>query len=181
MEDENKTLAEMVAERKAVARTIEEKAELLPIMMSSLKNQSNLKKASQEHSKMLQNVINSDARKHIATLGRLNKYEDTVQEVIQFALDKYFWIECDSSVIGLGSVVKEYENAKGKKHLAHFSYNGKYMKKAKSLDEKPINYKGNFSYAHFRDRFNKRLISVEGKTFEKFEDLFELTPRGSSI
>jgi hypothetical protein len=52
------------------------------------------------------------------------------------------WKSMDSSVFGITTIIKDYTNKKDITFKAHFTINGKFLKKAG--DEKPISYIGNF-------------------------------------
>lgn len=52
------------------------------------------------------------------------------------------WKPMDSSVFGITTIIKDYTNKKGITFKAHFTINGKFLKKAG--DDKPISYIGNF-------------------------------------
>lgn len=53
------------------------------------------------------------------------------------------WKKMDSSVFGITSIINDYTNKKGETFKAHFTINGKFIKKVGN-DTSPISYIGNF-------------------------------------
>jgi hypothetical protein len=83
--------------------------------------------------------------------------EDEVSEMIwDYCLkspDK-IWIEANSELFGVYSIIGEYENKKGYKSLAHFTENKHYLGSVLELGNKPIKYKGQFCLSKERFQLN---------------------------
>jgi hypothetical protein len=86
------------------------------------------------------------------------------------------YIQVRSDVFGDYSIIADYENAKGKKHKAHFKKNGKYIGPVSKLGEKPIAY--DTSYPISKDRFTLNISKL--RTAESPAELFEVK-RGEDI
>ena len=54
------------------------------------------------------------------------------------------FVKINSKELGIKTTIKPYTNKQGKTHLAHFTYNGKYLGKCDLLGNEPIYYDGNF-------------------------------------
>ena len=120
----------------------------------------------------LNKKIHEHIDQHMELLGRLSKYENTIDEAMEYAVSKGFFLSCDSEKIGVLSTIKNYTNKKGKSHKAHFSVYGTYLEKCKKEGEQPKSYKGNFLYKTYKTQFDA--LRNERTTFDKFEDLFNL-------
>jgi hypothetical protein len=156
------------AMKKFVSMTHDEKAKLAPLFIESL-----VRKASD--CDRLKGKVNEGNKEHFKTLGRLHKYEDTVKEALALAVRGNMCIKCNSRFIGVYAEIREYKNARGDTHLAHYKYN-KYMGRAKSKEDKK-SYEGYFLYKDYKEQFDRYLKVV--KSFETLDELFNLT--GTSI
>jgi len=84
-----------------------------------------------------------------ADVGEMNRL--FVRMCVEFKPDRLFdltetmwvWKYLPSSAFGVTSVVKDYTNKKGVTFKAHFTHNGKFLRKA-SDDGRGIVYNGNF-------------------------------------
>jgi len=113
---------------------------------------------------------------HIATLGRLAKYEDgIVEEALQFAKTAGMFISCDSSKIGVKSYIKDYKTKAGKVFKAHFTIYDSYLGKCsdKEWGDEPKSYIGNFLYKTYETEFAKWKKPIQPQAFKKLEDLFD--------
>lgn len=126
----------------------------------------------QANNAYLNGEIRTHISKHMELLGRLSKYENTIDEAMEYAVSKGLFLSCDSEKIGVLSTIKNYTNKKGKSHKAHFSVYGTYLEKCKKEGEPPKSYKGNFLYKTYKAQFDA--LRNERTTFDKFEDLFNL-------
>jgi hypothetical protein len=112
---------------------------------------------------------------HIKTLGRLAKYEDGIcDEAIKYAFDKYLYIKCNSSKVGLKTIINPYQKKDGtvSKKKAHYTQGGKFYRMCNNNDEEPIYYDGYFNYKNHKEQFDK--LKKKVSYFEKIEDLFDL-------
>jgi len=184
MEDENKTLAEMVAERKkATPRPRKLKADPAPLEAKMVLGK--LGKICEERNyaerslrSTTQNLYKSN-HKQVETFGRLYKYEgeSIIQETLDYAEKNGLFIQCESKIIGVYTKIVTVE--KGQKvSQAHFTHYNRNLKKAKKGDV-PESYKGNFLYKEFKSQFDA-LLKKSPKSFTRLEDLFKLT-EGSPI
>ena len=64
-----------------------------------------------------------------------------VAEIWNYVRTSNLALPIDSSVVGKFSTIKEYENKKGFKHMAHFNGNGKYIGTVSKLGKDPVSYK----------------------------------------
>jgi hypothetical protein len=113
---------------------------------------------------------------HIATLGRLAKYEDgIVEEALQFAKTVGMFISCDSDRLGLKTVIKDYKTKAGKVFKAHFTIYDSYLGKCsdKEWGDEPKNYNGNFLYKTYETEFAKWKKPIQPQSFQKLDDLFD--------
>lgn len=114
---------------------------------------------------------------HIATLGRLSKYEDDiVDEALKYAFDKHLYIKCNSKKLSIKSNVNWYEKKDGelsKTKKAHYTIHGKFLKMCNTLTEEPVYYDGNFCYYTYKEGFDK-LLKKDIRGFKTLEDLFDL-------
>jgi hypothetical protein len=111
---------------------------------------------------------------HIATLGRLFKYEGLkiIDEALKYAIKEGLFIYCSSEIVGLKTIIKEYTNKKGIKSLAHYSIYDNFIEIAKDGDKEPKYYNGNFLYKNYVKEFEKyRCYDFE--TFVTLNDLFK--------
>ena len=178
--DENKTLAEMVAERKKkTPKPRKMKEELTPILAGKLGKackERDESKQSLEYTK--QNLYKSND-KQVETYGRLYRYEgkEVIEETLEYAEQNGLFIQCDSKFIGIKTKISTV--VKGKKEfLAHLTHYNRFLKKAQEGDV-PESYKGNFLYKSFKPQFDA-LLKKNPKTFTCLEDLFNLS-EGSPI
>lgn len=111
---------------------------------------------------------------HVATLGRLYKYEGQpiIEEVLEYAKTAGMFITCDSKFVGVKTRVGDYTTKAGKVFKAHFSIYNNYLEKCKTPDEEPKNYKGNFLYQTYAEHLEQHL-NQSVQSFNKIEDLFD--------
>jgi hypothetical protein len=113
---------------------------------------------------------------HIATLGRLLKYEGLpiIEEALEYAKTAGLFVECESKFVGVTTTIKEYKTKSGKKFLAHFTIYDSYISKVTDGDDKPKSYKGYFLYKNYAEQLEKyRNNNIT--TFTKINDLFDFT------
>jgi uncharacterized protein with WD repeat len=53
-------------------------------------------------------------------------------------------VKMDSKDLGITTTIKEYTNQQGRKHMAHFTHNGKYYGPCTKYGSKPVYYEGYF-------------------------------------
>ena len=118
-------------------------------------------------------IMNKDEL-HIQTLGRLAKYEGEaiIHEVFAYAHDNMF-INLNSSVLGIKTKV---EFCQKKKKYFHTTIYGRAIKEAKSKDDKPEFYTGNFLVKNYKDQLQALLIREINprKKYTKLTDFFDL-------
>jgi hypothetical protein len=208
MEDENKTLAEMVAERKKTPRprklkvaegdcknslgldgcgvptslwskTDTQIVNLAPILMGKLSTACRKRDDHKENLKYTKLSLYKTINKQVETFGRLYKHEG--ESIIQETLD---YAEKNGLFIHCESkIIGVYTQILqvekgGKVSQAHFTHYHKNLKIAKKGDV-PESYKGNFLYKEFKPQFDA-LLKKSPKSFTCLEDLFKLT-EGSPI
>jgi hypothetical protein len=113
---------------------------------------------------------------HIATLGRIVKYEGLpiIDEALEYAKTAGLFIPCNSKFVDIKTIVGNYTTKAGKTYKAHFTNHNKFLEKCKKGDEEPKYYNGYFLYKTYADKFEPyRNNSV--KSFNKIEDLFDFT------
>ena len=128
--------------------------------------------------KYANNKLRASNEQHIATLGRLFKYEGQpiIDEAFEYAKKAGLFISCDSKYLGLKTKICPYKNKKGQTAPAHYTLYGHFLEMAKDGDQEPKFYKGNFLYQTHAQAFEKyRKTSVE--SFVQFEDLFDFTEK----
>jgi hypothetical protein len=141
--------------------TTEEQPKPVPVaaVMSLLRNNTQQRDTASNHLEHANRKLRNEKDLHIATLGRLFKYEgwEIIDEALEYAIKEGLFISCSSEIIGLKTVVKEYTNKKGKTLLAHYSVYGNFIEIAKDGDKEPKYYNGNFLYKNYvyksRQRF----------------------------
>jgi hypothetical protein len=122
--------------------------------------------------------IRASKEGHIATLGRLVKYEGLpiIEEALDYAKSAGMFVKCDSKCIGVKTYLFPYTNKNGKSAPAHFSIYDTFLEMAKEGDQEPKYYKGNFLYKTYAEQFEKyRNNSVQ--SFVKINDLFDFTEK----
>jgi len=110
---------------------------------------------------------------HVATLGRLFKYEGQpiIDEALEYASTAGMFITCDSKYVGVKTRVGDYTTKAGKVFKAHFTIYNSFLEKCKNPDEEPKDYKGHFLYKTYAEQLEKyRNHSVQ--SFITLEDLF---------
>jgi hypothetical protein len=73
----------------------------------------------------------------------------------------------ESKCLGLTTVIKEYTNKNGVTSLAHFSHHDKYLGSVKAMGNKPISYKGYFSFKKY-GHLLKYMYNKEAKLLSDF-------------
>jgi hypothetical protein len=117
---------------------------------------------------------------HIATLGRIVKYEGLpiIEEALQYAKNAGIFVPCNSKFVDTKTTVGDYTTKAGKTYKAHFTGNKKFLEKCKEGDEEPKYYNGYFLYKTYADILEQyRNNSVQ--SFNKIEDLFDFTEKQS--
>ena len=111
---------------------------------------------------------------HIATLGRLVKYEGVpiIDEVLEYAKSAGIFIGCESKHIGVMTKIIPYTNKKGKTAPAHYTIYDKFLEMVKVGDEQPKSYRGFFLYKTYAEQFDKYL-DKSVQSFIKIDDLFD--------
>jgi len=118
---------------------------------------------------------------HIATLGRIVKYEGLpiIEEALEYAKCAGLFIPCNSKFVDTKTTVGDYTTKAGKTYKAHFTGNKKFLEKCKEGDEEPKYYDGYFLYKTYADILEQyRNNSV--KSFNKIDDLFDFTEKKKS-
>jgi len=181
--DENKTLAEMVAERKKKTprpRKLKEEEPLeAKMVLGKLSVACQERDATQRNLDYTQQNLYKSNNKQVETYGRLYRYEgkEVIEETLEYAEKNGLFIQCDSKFIGLKTKISPV--VKGKKEfLAHLTHYNRFLKKAQEGDV-PESYKGNFLYKSFKPQFDA-LLKKNPKSFTCLEDLFNLS-EGSPI
>jgi hypothetical protein len=112
---------------------------------------------------------------HIATLGRLSKYESNIYlEALDYAEKEDMFIHCNSSIVGIKTTIDYYTPKSGKKFLAHFTLYGHYLERCKTDNEEEKFYDGNFMYRNFKAKFDPHLRHGL-KHFVRLEELFDFS------
>jgi len=113
----------------------------------------------------------------LAWKAMIGKIPDSVIEslVWDYFLNKpeASYIQVDSKDIGEMSRIGQYENEKGKKHLAHFKHNGKYLGAVSKLGDKPISYTTAIPLSNSKFTFRIGKLNSSNPDSE-FQFLFEL-------
>ena len=119
----------------------------------------------------LQDTKNEKNKMAFAYLGRLAKYEQNIpSEALQYAINNGCFFRCESSKIGVYSLIDDYTNSKGVVFDAHYTIYGHFLRKVEP-NEKPISYSGNFLIKSFAEHF----VAIEGKDkYETLEDFIGL-------
>jgi hypothetical protein len=115
---------------------------------------------------------------HIATLGRLVKYEGLpiIEEALDYAKTAGLFVDCDSKWVGVKTVIQNYTTKSGKTQLAHHTTYGKFLEYVKKGDEQPKSYKGYFLYKTYAEHLEQyRNNSVQ--SFKRINDLFDFTEK----
>jgi hypothetical protein len=209
MEDETKTLAEMVAERKKTPRprklkveakgdcknslgdeghgvptnlwskTDTEVAKLTPILMSKVGQACKERDATKRSLDYAKQTLHKNNNKQVETFGRLYKHEG--EPIIQETLD---YAEKNGLFIQcesrfIGIYTRVSPVEKGGK-IYHAHFTH-YNRNLKKAKkgDVPESYKGNFLYKEFKPQFDA-ILKKSPKSFTCLEDLFKLTD-GSPI
>lgn len=125
-----------------------------------------IKKDTEREREFLEKQVLSSWRTMMPLMDR-----ETLSTIIWNFVDKSpfdIGVGFDSSLIGKYTTIKEYENSKGKKHLAHFSGYGKYMGTVKQLGDKPISYT---EYIGAKENYKNGLIEIN---FDTLQTAFEI-------
>ena len=129
--------------------------------------------------------LRCEKARHILTLGRLLKYEgkDILDEMFDYAVNSGMFLKCNSSVINLKTKVGIYvpKHKVKNEQYAHYTLYHNYYKSAKSKDEEPIFYSGNFLIKEFKEVLHKKFLLFREKwtpemQIKDISDIFGLTP-----
>jgi len=162
----------------ATTETEQQQPKPVPLgaVMSKLCVNTQQRDAAQNQLHYAQIKIRESKEGHIATLGRLLKYEGLpiIEEALEYAKTAGLFVECESKFVGVTTTIKEYKTKSGKKFLAHFTIYDSYISKVTDGDDKPKSYKGYFLYKNYAEQLEKyRNNNIT--TFTKINDLFDFT------
>lgn len=120
----------------------------------------------------LQETKNEKNNATFAYLGRLAKYEQNIPtEAFEYAIKSGCFFRCESSKLGVYSVIDDYTNSKGIVFKAHYTTYGHFLQRVKDPNEAPISYSGHFLIKSFVEYFEP----IEGKSsYETLEDFIRL-------
>lgn len=119
----------------------------------------------------LQDTKNEKNKMAFAYLGRLAKYEQNIPaEALEYALNNGCFFRCESSKLGVYSLINDYTNSKGVVFDAHYTIYGHFLRRVEP-NEDAISYSGNFLIKSFAEHF----VAIEGKDkYETLEDFIGL-------
>jgi len=86
------------------------------------------------------------------------------------------WVQLNSEKLGIKTIISDYTNKGGKKHLAHTTAYGHYIGPTTKLGNIPIYYNGNFRISKSQFKINKNKI-VGAKGFDFFEPINPNDPK----
>lgn len=73
------------------------------------------------------------------------KSKTITEEAVWDYVQKFsVWVSCSSELYNVKSTVDWYENKKGERFKAHYTENGKYLRRMKAGEEDGVYYHGNF-------------------------------------
>lgn len=114
-------------------------------------------------------TINMLMDKQFETFGRLVRYDPSVfDEVLEYAETHSAMIYCDSSFVDEVSKISWYENKKGIRFKAHYTINGRFLRKLTSDDEEPITYQGYFPFTTYKHLFKPNRGNTQYKCLMDF-------------
>lgn len=83
------------------------------------------------------------------------------------------YVQLNSSLLGKTTTIHEYENAKGRKHQAHFRENGTYLGPVSKFGVVPIPYETAIPLSREQFTFNIESLSGLGGSFENAQKMFK--------
>lgn len=149
--------------------TNEEQVVPVAAVLAKLKTNTRERNDAAQANQYLSNRINNLYAKQFETFGRLVKYDARVfDEVLQYAEENSVMMNIDSWIVGEYSVIDDYTTKAGKTFKAHFTINGKYIRKLEQGETKPISYKGYFPYKKYKHLFRIHRTRENYNCFEDF-------------
>jgi hypothetical protein len=133
-----------------------------------------IKKDTEKQRAFLEKQVLSSWRTMMPLMDR-----ETLSKIIWDFVDKSptdIGVAFDSGLIGKYSTIREYENSKGKKHLAHFSGWGNYMGSVKQLGNKPTTYT---DYVGAKENYKTGLVEINFNTLQtafEIQYIFKYNP-----